>query len=162
MLVYFLAIQAVAKGISRFKNNDEKIVPEIEEIIDKFYQKNEKNENFRQVLSFHLRIFKPILLVLLVVYFLAFHSPLPLGWIMTWISGEPKVFIPIKFPYIDLNTTFGYLFVQFFLTLVSTSLFAVFVGDVYNFYLTLQTVLMVNILNCKIDELGKDSLHLSK
>jgi len=160
ILAYFLVIQTVIRGINRFTNNDEKIVSEIEEIIDKFYQKNEKNGKFHGILYSHVKTFKPILLALLAVYFSAFHMTIPIGWIMTWISGEAKILIPIKFLFINLNTTFGYLFVQVFITLVSTSIFAVIAGDVYNFYLTLQTVLMVKILNCRVDELGEDLIKV--
>ncbi|CAG9806810.1 unnamed protein product [Chironomus riparius] len=161
LIVWFFGVQTITRGISTFTKNDEKICPEIEKIIDNFFQKSEKNEKFRQILLSHLRIFKPIVLAFLAVYFISSFLPIITGWIMTSIGGEVKLFLPIKFPYIDLNNIFGYLFVQFFLALLAMTLFAIIAtGDVYNFYLTLQTVLMVKILNCQFDKLGEDLIKV--
>jgi len=161
ILSYFLGIQTVVRGISRFTKNDEKLLPEMVEIIDKFYQKNEKNEKFHGILSSYVKIFKRIIFGLLVIYGIAFYLPITTGWIMTWLSGEVKFLVPIKFPYIDINTTFGYLFIQFFLALVTSTFYIIITaGDILNYYLMLQTVLMMKILSCKFEQLGEDLIKI--
>jgi hypothetical protein len=163
VLGYFLGIQIVTRGISRYTKNDEKMSPEFEKIIDKFYEDNEKQEKFHDILYAHVKMSRRIIIALLIIYCSAFTLPITTGWMMTWISGEAKIFVPLVFPYIDPNTVFGYIFVQISIALLTyTFLIPITSGDTFNFYLTLQRVIMAKILNRKFDDLGKDLIKLRK
>lgn len=163
IILYMLGVQAVTKGISRLIKDDEKSFYEMNKIIDKFYEENEKCEKFRQILASNVEVFKRFVMGYLTAFFIIFHLPAATGWIMPLITGELKLLIPLKYPFIDSNTIFGFLFYQTFTTVLSTTFFLIIsAGDAYNTYLTLQAISMVDIFNSKIDQLGKDLLKVQE
>ena len=155
LMVYVFAIQSITKGISRLVKDDEKSSKEISVIIDNFLMENEKNEKFREILTSHVKVLKKVVVIYLVVSCVVYHLPVATGWMLTWITGKVQFFTIIKFPWIDVNTTFGYLLAQLFMTIISTAFFLIIAtGDIHNVYMTLQTWSMVEVYNCKVDQFG--------
>ena len=163
IILYLLGFQSVIRGISRFTRDDEKALKELYKIIDDFYVENEKNETFCKILKFNVRFFRKLVVAYLFISCIIYHLPAATGLISIFINGNFVLPVPIKFPYIDTNSIFGFFICQILTVLVSTTLFLIIAaGDVQNIYFTLQSISMVDILSLKLQILGDDFVKCQK
>jgi len=161
IILYLLATQSVIRGISRYTRDDEKALKDMNKLIDNFFNENDKNEKFCEILSSRVKLFRKIIMAYLIICCIFFHLPVTTGWILSLITGKFILAMPIKFPYLDSGTIFGFLFCQTFTTLVSTILFFIITtGDTINLYFTLQTTTMVEIFCLKLQLLGDDLMKV--
>jgi len=155
-ITYVLVLQLAAKTLSRSIKNDEKLLPEINKIIDDFYKTHEKDVDFRRILDSYIEIFEFITRSQIILMFLIFHTPPTISWMKSLVTQEYVMVVDAFLPFTDPQTLFGYLINQTYLTTVCSFLF-VFLssGELYFLYATLHVIPMVEILNLKLDRFAK-------
>ncbi|KAL7012488.1 hypothetical protein ACKWTF_014880 [Chironomus riparius] len=156
LMVEPIGFQLLTRMTMRFVNNDEQLVSEIHDTIEKFYKSEEKEPEKRKILDFSVKIIEILSKSYMLLNFICFMIPPMSALIISWISKEFFMLVPLWLPFTDPNEIYGFAIntsamfffcVMFYELLISQDLFFI--------HYTLQVIPMGDILIHKMRQLGE-------
>jgi len=160
LMVEPIAFQLITRILARFINNDEHLVAEIHDTIDKFYKNEEKDDENQKMLTFGVKLIKIQTKLYILLNFICFMTPSVYILMLSWISGELVTVIPLRLPFTDPREAFGFTINISLIIFYSVMFCEIFVSlDLFLIYYTMQIIPMGDIY---IHKMRKLSERLSK
>jgi len=155
LVIYSLIIQQVARFINRNILNDERKIKHLQELVLKFYEREELDANNIPILKAGIRKAKFILEWYLTFSFIVYHIPIITSWIISYINGQNIIFGELRLPFTTLNTRIEFAVNSFLVLAMSIILYVLFMlSDMIFIYQTYQIIPMSEILIRKLRILG--------
>ncbi|KAG5681811.1 hypothetical protein PVAND_011219 [Polypedilum vanderplanki] len=161
MAIYCLVIQLLVRLSSKFINNDDKNLQSLLNTIVTFYEREEKNHEYREVLVKNLKILDILLNGYLLFFFIIFCIPNPTAWIVSWYTDEFILFTPIYLPFLDPKTLIGYAINCTLLVFYTMLAYVCFMtADVNIMYFIYQSIPIIDIFCIKIEKFGVNLMKM--
>ncbi|KAG5680009.1 hypothetical protein PVAND_009542 [Polypedilum vanderplanki] len=161
LMIYSIAIQLVVKLASRLLHNDDKLVSEIQKIINNFYDREQKIKQNRKILQKHLNNYECIMKIYSVAFLTLFLIPTITSAILSWYTGEFILFSPIYLPLTDPTKKFGYFLNFIIMGFESILTCLIFLpADLLYINFAYQTVPMSQIFIKKLKKFGNEIIEI--
>lgn len=163
LIVYGIIIQLAVRLVVMIVFDTQKLVDMNNEIIKKFYEREERIEEHRPILirglincEFYMRSYQ-------IMFFFAYHVPILTAIIVSWYSGEFVLFSQIYLPYTDPKTLFGYI-VSTVLMLIGTSLGYLInvAGEIGTLYYIYHMGIITDVYKIRLKNFGEKLVKIKK
>lgn len=159
-----MGLQLVTRILARFINNDEELVDEIHDEIDKFYKNEEKDRETHNILTSRLNFIEILLKSYMMLNFFCFITPAMTALILSWSSNEFILFVPFWLPFTDPTTANGFAINAGLMIFYSVLFYELLISqDLFFILYTMQVIPMGDIfiqkmrkLNDKLSEVRKN------
>ncbi|CAG9810817.1 unnamed protein product [Chironomus riparius] len=156
LMVEPIVFQLLTRITMRYINNDEQLVSDIHDTIDKFYKNEEKELDNQIILSAGVKLIEILSKSYMLLNFICFMIPPLSALIISWISGEFIMSLPFWLPFTDPTTTFGFTINMSLVTFYSVMFYDILISqDLFFINYTMQVIPIGDIFIHKMTKLGE-------